>query len=98
MDFLSCISSACLPVMGCSDLSLQNAADCGGIYSSLCPSIAESSANDLLMFASGWIWRIINKGMCCSSQVYDLQFSFDSHLPRLPGPMCPVVRLKGVFV
>lgn len=72
MDFLSCVSSACLPVMGCSDLTLQNAADCGGISSSLCLSIAERSANDLLMFASRWMWRISNNGVCCSLQVYDL--------------------------
>lgn len=96
MDFLSCISSACLPVIGCSDLTLQNAADCSGISSSLCLSIAESSANDLLMFAWRWICRISNKGMCCSLQVYDLQFYFDSHLLPMPGQMCAVVQSKSV--
>lgn len=72
MDFLSGISSDCLPVMGCSDPTLENAADCGDISSSLCLRIAESSANDLLMFALGWILRFSNMGMCCSLQVYDL--------------------------
>lgn len=85
MDFLSCNSSARLPVMGCSDLTLQNAADCGGISSSLCLSIGGSSANDPLLFAARWIWRISNKGMCCSLRVYDLQFLFNSRLPQLPG-------------
>lgn len=96
MDFLSFISSACRPVMGCSDLTPQNAADCGGISSSLCLSIAESSANDLLMFAARWIGGVSNKGMCCSFQVYDLQILFDSPSSRLPAPICVAVRSKSV--
>lgn len=71
MDFLSFKFPACLHVMGCWDLTLQIAAYCSGISSSLCLSIAGHSANDLLTFASQWIRRIGNKGMCCSFHVYD---------------------------
>lgn len=46
MDFLSCNSSACLQVIGCSDLTLQIAAYCSGISSSLCLSRAKNSADD----------------------------------------------------
>lgn len=68
MDFLPCKFPACLHVMCCWDLTLQIAAYCSGISSSLCLSIAGRSANDPLTFASQWIQRISNKGTCCSFQ------------------------------
>lgn len=64
MDFLSFIFSACLSVMGCCDLTPQNAADFGGISTSLYLSTAENYMHNLLP----------QNGFFLSSQVSDVQF------------------------
>lgn len=92
MDFLSCKSRVCLHVMGCWDLTLQIAAYCGGISSSVCLRIVGHSASDLPVSASQWICRISNKGGCyCYWLAYTFiwsPFAWSLKYALCPGGLC----------